>query len=140
MKKLIILSLFLGIMFSSCKKEVIEPNRQNLSLTTENLNVSKFKLLSNGVVLLITFNDKTGEVSIIPEKNEKVTIYVNYRLYQEKNGILKPVSSMNPTKYLNKFVLISFSTIPIDSTYKVEMNVQTSSGGNCLVTIEGKKK
>lgn len=140
MKKLIILSLILGIIFSSCKKENIEPNKQNLSLTTENLNVSKFKLLSNGVVLLATFNDKTGEVSIAPEKNEKVTIYVNYRLYKETNGIFQPLSNMNLTKYLNKFVIISFSTIPTDSNYKVEMNIQTSSGGNCVVTIEGKKK
>lgn len=140
MKKLIILSLFLGIILSSCKKETTEPNKQNLSLTTETLNVSKMKLMSNGITLLTTLDNKTGEVSITPEKGEKVTIYVSYKSYKETNCVFQPLSSMNPTKYLNKFVVMSFSTIPMDTRYKVEMNIKTSNGGGCNVTVIGKKK
>lgn len=140
MKKLIILSLFFGLIFSSCKKENSEPSKQNLSLTTETLNVSKMRLFSNGVTLLMTLNDKTGEVSIVPEKGEKTTIYVSYTSYKETNCVFQPLSSMNPTKYLNKFVIMSFSTVPLDTRYKIEMNIKTSNGGDCNVTVIGKKK
>lgn len=140
MKKLIILPLLFGIILGSCKKENVEPNEQNLKLTTETLNVSKMKIMSNGLSLITTLDNKTGEVSVVPDKGQKTTIYVSYKSYKESNCVFQPLSSMNLTKYLNKFVIMSFSTIPVDTRYKVEMNIRTTNGGNSDITVIGKKK
>jgi hypothetical protein len=140
MKKLIILPLILGIILVSCKKENTEPNKQSAPLTTETLNFSKVKIISNGLTLVTTLDNKTGEVSIQPEKGEKTLIYVSYKAYKETNSVFQPLSSMNPTKYLNKFVIMAFSSIAPDTRYKVELNISTSNGGNNKVTVIGKKK
>lgn len=140
MKKLIVLPLLFSIILGSCKKENIEPKKENLQLTTETLNVSKMKIMSNGITLVTTLDNKTGEVSITPEKGQETTIYVSYKSYKEENCVFQPISSMNLAKYRNKFVIMAFSSIPADTRYKVELNIKTSNGGDNKVTVIGKKK
>lgn len=140
MKKLIILSLLFGFIFSSCKKENLELNRQNLQLTTETSNISKMKIFSNGITLVTSLDNKTGEVSITTDKGPETTVYVSYTSFKEENCIFKQISSMNMAKYRNKFVIVAFSTIPVDARYKVELNIKTSNGLNEKITVIGKKK
>lgn len=140
MKKLIIISLFFGLIFSSCKKENLELNRQNLQLTTETSNLSKMKIFSNGVTLITTLDNKTGEVSVTTDKGPETTVYVSYKTFKEENCVFQQISSMNLAKYRNKFVIIAFSTISVDTRYKVELNIKTLSGSDNKVTVIGKKK
>ena len=139
MKKLIILSLFFGLIFSSCKKENTEPVKQNILLVSDPLNVSKMKFSKGGVTLITSVDNKTGQVSLTTENPTQGTIYVSYKTFKEENCVFKPVSSMNSTKYINSFVVMSFSTIPPDMKYKIEMEVRVS-GQIFNSSIIGKKK
>lgn len=139
MKKLLILPLLSFLFLVSCEKENVEPVKQNILLLSDPLNVSKMKFCKGGVTLITSLDNKTGQVSLMTESSPQTTIYVSYKTFKEENCVFKPVSSMNTTKYINSFVLMSFSTIPTDTRYKVEMDVRVS-GQIFNSTIIGKKK
>lgn len=139
MKKLFILPLLSFFFLVSCKKENVEPVKQNILLVSDPLNVSKMKFSKGGVTLITSVDNKTGQVSLVTENATQGTMYVSYKTFKEEDCVFKPVSSMNSTKYINSFVLISFSTISPDMKYKIEMEIRVS-GQIFNSTIIGKKK
>lgn len=133
MKKLIIISFILGLIFSSCEKENLEQtNSKKLTLLKE-LEVSKVKLKKSPIS--VELNSKTGETSITSETD----FLLSYRLFKEDKDVYILTSSMNPTKYLDKFVPRLFNEIPLETKYKLELDLFTINGVE-KIEFKGKRK
>ena len=140
MKKLILLSLSLGILFSSCEKENLnEPKKKNNILLNDHLVTSKIKQTSSGITLVARFDSKTGVVFITPEK-KNITFSVAYQSYKKVNNAYVPSSSMNYGRYVGPFVVSMYPSIPVGTKQKLNLEARTPNGGYFNFIFEENKK
>ena len=141
MKKLILLSLSLGILFSSCKKEnVNEPTQKNNIFLNDHLVTSKIKLTNAGITLTADFDPKNGVVTIIPAKKNQTFVFVAYQSYKKVNDSYVLNSSLNYGKHVNSFVVSNYSSIPVGTKHKLNLEARTPNGGYFNFIFEENKK
>lgn len=139
MKKLILIPILTSVLLSSCYKEELKSLKSNDLIISE-ISQSKVKQTSQGITLVTTFDETNGEVSIIQQNGPQNRIFLTYRAYRENNGVYQMVSNYNNARYLNKFVILAYSTIPIGSKYKIELDIRLTNGGLYNVRFDGKRR
>ena len=141
MKKLILLSLSLGILFSSCKKENMnEPTQKNNILLNDHLVTSTIKQTNSGMTLTAQFDPKTGVVTITPEKKNQTLVFVAYQSYKKVNDAYVLNSSINYGRHVSSFVVSMYSTIPVGTKHKLNLEARTPNGGYFNFIFEENKK
>jgi hypothetical protein len=142
MKSFTLALLILSVISFSCKKESLESSPQKKTILVSDLatGYSKIKKTNLGVTLEASLDEKTGEVKLSQIKNSQPIVYVRYQSFKEVNGVFVANSSMNWAKYLNPFVVSSYSSIAVGVNHKLSLEVKTSNGSSFLFNFEGRKK
>lgn len=141
MKKLILLSLSLSILISSCKKETTtEFVLKNNILLNDHLVTSKIKQTNSGITLTAQFDPKTGVVTITPEKKNQTFVFVAYQSYKKVNNVYVLNSSINYGKHVSSFAVSMYSTIPVGTKHKLNLEARTPNGGYFNFIFEEDKK
>ena len=141
MKKLILPLMFFVTFFSSCEKSDLEISQRKTNiLLNDHLVTSVIKQKNQGLELITSFNRKTGEVSISPSKKTNVSIFVSYKSYKKVNEDYVLNSSLNYGKYISKFVVSNYNSIPTGVKQKLDLEVRTSNGGYFNFIFEENRK
>jgi uncharacterized protein YcfL len=137
MKKLIVLLVSSVLLFSCTKENETIQSQKNNILLNDDLISSKIKQTINGTTLVADFNPKTGQVSIVEEKNTQPVLMVRYQSYKGNNLVLN--SSINFGTYIAPFVVLGYPSISKGSKYMVNIQVKTTFGDYQFL-FQGNKK
>lgn len=117
-----------------------EPTQKNNILLNDHLVTSKIKQTNSGITLTARFDPKTGVVTITPEKKNQTFVFVAYQSYKKVNNDYVLNSSINYGRHVSSFVVSMYSTIPVGTKHKLNLEARTPNGGYFNFIFEEDKK